>query len=93
MAWAPAPPEDVRISGQVSPSTTLRWNKVPGATSYRLHWRLTTEPQWTHYRTVGDVDEFTLENIVIDNYFFGVSSISETGIQSPVVFPGPVGAF
>jgi hypothetical protein len=93
MAWAPAPPENVRISGQVSPSTTLSWNKVPGATSYRLHWRLTTEPQWTHYRTVGDVDEFTLENIVIDNYFFGVSSISDSGIQSPVVFPGPAGAF
>jgi hypothetical protein len=93
MAWAPAPPDNVSISGQVRPSTTLRWNKVPGATRYRLHWRLTTEAQWTHFRTVTDVDEFTLENVVIDNYFFGVSSISENGIQSPVVFPGPAGAF
>lgn len=93
MAWAPAPPENVSISGQVRPSTTLRWDKVPGATRYRLHWRLTTEAQWTHFRTVSDVDEFTLENVVIDNYFFGVSSISENGIQSPVVFPGPAGAF
>ncbi len=93
MSWAPAPPANVSISGQVSPDTTLRWEKVPGATTYRLHWRLTTEPQWTHFRTVGDVDEFTLENIVIDNYFFGVSSISASGVQSPVVFPGPAGAF
>jgi hypothetical protein len=93
MAWAPAPPENVSIRGQVSPSTTLLWDKVPGATGYRLHWRLTTEPQWTHYRTVGDVNEFTLENIVIDNYYFGVSSISASGVQSPVVFPGPAGAF
>jgi len=44
-------------------------------------------------RTVGDVEEFTLENVVIDNYYFGVSSLSETGVQSPVVFPGPAGAF
>lgn len=93
MAWAPAPPKEVSISGQVSPDTTLRWAKVPGATSYRVHWRLTTEPQWTYSRTVGDVDEFTLENVVIDNYYFGVSSLSESGVQSPVVFPGPAGAF
>jgi hypothetical protein len=93
MSWAPAPPTNVSISGQVSPDTTLSWDKVPGATQYRLHWRLTTDAQWTHARTVGDVDEFTLENVVIDNYFFGVSSVSESGVQSPVVFPGPAGAF
>lgn len=93
MAWAPAPPAEVSISGQVSPDTTLRWTKVPGAASYRVHWRLTTDAQWTHSRAVGDVNEFTLRNIVIDNYFFGVSSVSENGLQSPVVFPGPAGAF
>lgn len=93
LAWAPAPPENVQISGQVSPHTTLNWDKVPGASAYRIHWRLTTDAQWTHFRTTGDVDEFTLENVVIDNYFFGVSSISTTGVQSPVVFPGPAGAF
>lgn len=93
LAWAPAPPQDVTVSGQVSPDTTLRWSKVPGAVGYRVHWRLTTEPQWTHFRTTGDVNEFTLENVVIDNYFFGVSSISASGVQSPVVFPGPAGAF
>lgn len=93
MAWAPAPPQNVSIRGQVSPDTTLSWDKVPGATSYRIHWRLTTDAQWTHSRLVGDVDSFTLENIVIDNYFFGVSSVSASGIQSPVVFPGPAGAF
>jgi len=30
---------------------------------------------------------------VIDNYFFGVASVNEDGLESPVVFPGPVGAF
>ncbi len=93
MAWAPAPPQNVTIRGQVNPDTTLSWEKVPGAVAYRVHWRLTTDAQWTHFRTTGDVNEFTLENVVIDNYFFGVSSISATGVQSPVVFPGAAGAF
>jgi hypothetical protein len=39
------------------------------------------------------VDSFTLENVVIDNYFFGVSSVAKDGSQSPVVFPGPAGSF
>lgn len=93
MAWAPAPPANVSISGQVSPHTTLSWEQVPGAVDYRVHWRLTTDAQWTHSRSTGDVGEFTLENVVIDNYFFGVSSVAENGAQSPVVFPGPAGAF
>ena len=93
MAWAPAPPADVVIEGAVRPSTTLNWERVPGAASYRVHWRLTTSPTWDFQRDVGDVDSFTLENIVIDNYFFGVSSVSADGVQSPVVFPGPAGSF
>lgn len=93
LAWAPAPPSNVAIRGRVSPNTTLSWDKVANATSYRVHWRLTTAPVWTHHRDVGDVAEFTLENVVIDNYFFGVSSVSASGAQSPVVFPGPAGAF
>lgn len=93
LAWAPAPPTNVAIRGQVSPDTTLSWEPVPGATSYRLHWRLTTSPTWDFMREAGNVSEFTLENVVIDNYFFGVSAVSAQGIQSPVVFPGPAGAF
>ncbi len=93
MAWAPAPPADVAIEGAVRPSTTLRWRKVPGAAAYRVHWRPTTSPTWDFQRDVGDADSFTLENIVIDNYFFGVSSLSGDGVQSPVVFPGPAGSF
>jgi hypothetical protein len=93
MAKAPAPPPSVEIRGAVRPSTTLSWNKVPGAASYRVHWRLTTSPTWDYSRSVGDVDTFTLENVVIDNYFFGVSSVAEDGSQSPVVFPGPAGSF
>jgi hypothetical protein len=98
MAWAPAPPSNVQISGAVQPHTTLRWDAVsrdhaPNLAGYTIYWRLTTEPEWTHRRWVGDVTEFTLENVVIDNYFFGVASVSEDGFESPVVFPGAAGNF
>jgi hypothetical protein len=93
LVWAPAPPAAVEISGQVSPSTTLNWQQVSGAVGYRVHWRLTTESEWTHSRWVGDVSEFTVENMVIDNYLFGVSSVSAGGHESPVVFPGAAGDF
>ena len=93
LAAAPAPPDGVAIKGQVSPDTTLSWQRMAGAAGYRVHWRLTTEARWTHSRWVGDVDVATLENIVIDNYLFGVSSVGENGFSSPVVFPGPIGRF
>ncbi|HIG59735.1 MAG TPA: M28 family peptidase [Gammaproteobacteria bacterium] len=93
MAWAPAPPEAVEIEGMVSANTTLKWRKVIGAVAYKVYWRLTTEPQWHWFRALGNVDSVTLENIVIDNYFFGVASVNEDGIESPVVFPGPIGRF
>ena len=93
LAWAPAPPANVMIEGRVSPDTTLRWDSVPGAASYTVYWRLTTDAQWQWSRPVGDVREFTLENVVIDNYLFGVASANAAGLESPVVFPGVIGAF
>ena len=98
MAGAPPFPADVEIEGMVGPSTTLRWRMADGdaadnLSGYRVHWRLTDESQWTYSRFVGKVSEFTLENVVIDNYIFGVSSVARDGSSSPVVFPGPIGSF
>lgn len=93
MAWAPAPPTGVTIEGLVSPSTTLKWSKVRDAHGYKIYWRLTTDSQWRWSRAVGNVTEYTLENVVIDNYLFGVASVNADGLESPVVFPGPIGAF
>ena len=81
------------IEGMVSPDTTLKWSKVPGANRYKIYWRLTTDYQWHWSREVGDVSMYTLHNVVIDNYFFGVASINEDGLESPVVFPGTIGAY
>ncbi len=88
LASAPPPPSNVKIGGIVEPATKLRWDKVEGAVGYKIYWRDTTSPTWDHSRTVGDVAAFTLEGIVIDNYFFGIASIGKDGDESVVVFPG-----
>lgn len=93
LASAPMVPADVTIEGAVKPDTTLRWSAVPGAASYRVWWRSTTAPQWTHSRSAGAATSLVLTGIPIDDYFFGVSAISADGFESPVVFPGPAGAF
>lgn len=98
MAWAPTPPAKVSIAGAVQPSTTLTWEAAnatqnPQLKGYKIYWRYTDAPQWQFSRYVGNVNTFTLENVVIDNYFFGVASISQDGHESPVVFPGAAGAF
>ena len=87
LAWAPPAPTNVAIGGIVEPSVKLKWDKVDGAKGYKIYWRDTTSPTWDHSREVGDVSAFTLEGIVIDNYFFGVSAIGENGHESVVVFP------
>ena len=98
MASAPPFPANVAIEGAVRPSTTLSWTLPQGKAAdnlagYRVYWRLTTDPQWRFSRDVGLADQHTLENIVIDNYLFGVASVSKDGYESPVVFPGPTGSF
>jgi len=90
LAWAPPQPTKVRIGGIVQPSTRLVWEAVEDGNlaGYKIYWRDTTAPQWQHSRFVGpDVTDFTLENIVIDNYLFGVASVGKNGNESVVVFP------
>lgn len=98
MAWAPTPPAQVSIRGAVSPDTTLSWQLAdkkenPQLAGYKIYWRLTDAPQWQYSKFVGKVDSYTLKNVVIDNYFFGVASVSKDGFESPVVFPGHAGDF
>jgi len=93
LASAPAVPTGVTIEGAVKPDTTIRWTAVPGAAGYRVWWRATTAPQWTHSRWAGSTTGLTLPGVVIDDWFFGVAAVSADGFESPVVFPGPPGAF
>ncbi|MGE5625347.1 MAG: M28 family peptidase [Bacillota bacterium] len=99
MAWAPAPPAGVSIAsdpvGDLSGGvdTVFDWKPAVGAAAYRVHWRLTDEPRWSQARFVGPVQHYVLEDVSIDDYYFGVSSVSADGFESPVEFPGPAGAF
>ncbi|MEO9079028.1 MAG: M20/M25/M40 family metallo-hydrolase [Rhodanobacter sp.] len=93
LSRSPAPPAGVAIEGALATDTTVHWNKVPGAAGYRVHWRDTTAAQWQHARAVGNVDQTVIKDVVIDDWFFGVSSVSADGYESPVVFPGFAGSF
>src|ERR1700730_796255 len=95
MASAPPPPVNVKVAGAVTPDTQLTWTASAGspAAGYRVHWRDTTEPAWTHAREAGKNTALTLANIAIDDFAFGVASVSADGFESPVVFPGAAGAF
>lgn len=90
MAWAPPGPENVQIGGAVRPSTRLRWDAVEddNLAGYKVYWRETTEAQWQYSRFVpAGTTDYTLENIVIDNYLFGVASVNKQGDESVVVYP------
>ena len=90
LAWAPPAPKNVAIGGIVQPSAKLKWDQVEGAVGYKIYWRDTTSPTWDNSRYVGNVDNFTLEGIVIDNYYFGVAAVAANGFESVVVFPGQI---
>ncbi|QNK03061.1 M28 family metallopeptidase [Dyella telluris] len=93
LSRAPAPPTGVSTEGALATDTTMHWKKVPGAAGYVVHWRDTTAPQWQYSRNVGDTDQAVIKDVVIDDWFFGVSAVSADGYESPVVFPGDAGSF
>ncbi|MEA1786122.1 M28 family metallopeptidase [Arenibacter sp. GZD96] len=90
LAWAPPAPKEVKIGGIVAPSAKFQWTKVAGAVGYKIYWRDTTSPTWDHSRYVGDVNAYTLDGVVIDNFFFGIASVGANGFESPVVFPNAI---
>lgn len=91
LSWAPPAPDSVTITGAVTPSTTLRWKAVsaPDLLGYRVYWRYPDQPQWQFSRWAGNATEITLQNIVIDNYFFAVAAVDRDGRESLPVFPLP----
>ncbi|HEX7282121.1 MAG TPA: M20/M25/M40 family metallo-hydrolase [Vicinamibacterales bacterium] len=62
----------------------MRWNAAPGAVAYRVYWRGTWTNDWQHSQTVGNITQFTLKNVSIDDFVFGVSAISADGQESMI---------
>jgi len=93
MASAPMTPTGIDTIGAVESNTTVKWNAVDGAVGYRVWWRDTTAPQWQHSRYVSGTTNVMLKNVVIDDWFFGVSAVSADGNESPIAYPGDAGSF
>ena len=92
IAWAPPAVKSLSIGGIVEPSVKFRWEAVDNNTvkGYKIYWRDTTSTIWQNSRYIGNVSEYTLDGIVIDNFLFGISTVGKNGIESPVVFPNKV---
>jgi len=88
---ASSPPEinSLSIGGIVEPNVKFRWNRIkdPSILGYKIYWRETTSPTWDNSKFIGDIGEYELEGIVIDNFLFGISTVGKNGFESKVVFP------
>ncbi len=86
IALAPPRPAAKMDNRELGYDTRLYWDAVPGAASYAVVWRRTTESLWTHERNVGNVTSTTLAGLQKDDYIFGVRSVSAAGNESVVSF-------
>ena len=89
LANAPLAPVNVKIGGAVSANTTLEWqkNNDPNIIGYKIYWRETTSPTWDNSVFTTNTSSYTLNSLVIDNYYFGVAAVGKNGSESLVVFP------
>jgi hypothetical protein len=76
-----APSIDRRPSGY---DAHLRWQASPGAAGYRVFWRNAWAPDWQQELSVGNVLEYTLPRMNIDDWVFGVSAVDAAGHESNV---------
>ena len=92
LAWAPPTLKKFSIGGIVQASVKFKWEKVndPNIAGYKIYWRDTTSPIWQYERFIGDLSSYKLEGIVIDNFFFGISTVGKNGFESQIVFPNGV---
>jgi hypothetical protein len=61
---------------------SLRWNASPGAVAYRIYWRDAWTNDWQREQMVGNVTQFVLSNVSIDDFVFGIAAIGGDGHES-----------
>jgi hypothetical protein len=85
LALAPPAPKLAGIGRQPSAyDANLRWAASNGAVAYRIYWRDTWSNDWQRQQLVGNVTQFLLPNVTIDDYVFGVAAIGADGHESLV---------
>jgi hypothetical protein len=91
LALAPPPPVVVGARGAPTidrrPSgydAHLRWAAAPGAAGYRVYWRNAWDQDWQHDISVGNVTEYTMPRMNVDDWVFGVSAVDAAGHESNV---------
>jgi len=63
---------------------SLRWAASPGAVAYHVYWRDAWSVDWQRDQIVGDTTHFTLPNVSIDDFVFGVAAVGPDGHESLV---------
>lgn len=91
LALAPPAPGVVSERGQPligrAPSgydASLRWTASSGAVAYRIYWREGWTTDWQHQQLVGNVTQFVLPRLSIDNVVIGVAAVGPDGHESLV---------
>jgi Peptidase family M28 len=91
LASAPAPPAKVRIeTKKLGNDSTLMWDASPDgrAQGYELLWRSTTNPDWEHVQSLGNVTQVT-SPLSKDNVIFAIRAVDSAGHRSLAVVPSP----
>ena len=89
IGWSPPPPKNLKIGGIVEPSVKFKWDKSldNDIIGYKIYWRKTSAANWEFSKTIKNTNEYTLNNIIIDNFLFGLVTINKGGFESIYEFP------
>lgn len=93
LSSAPGVPTST-ATGALGTDTTVKWTPVAGAAGYVVHWRATDAANWQKkIRASVNSTNCVLKGVRVDDWIFGVASVSAEGFESPVGSAVPGGAF
>lgn len=90
LAMGPGRPDSAKVlTKALDNKTQLTWMAVPGAVSYEVVRRKTTDATWTDAMDVGNVTAVTVPYSK-DNWLFGIRAVDAQGRRGVPAFPLPV---
>src|ERR1700676_4855140 len=87
LALAPAPPEDAKLTGAVTPDAKVSWSADddPERAGFEILWRETSNAWWEVYDFAPSPGETVLKGVSTDNHFFAVRSVGKHGARTTAV--------